>query len=198
MKILAFVDLHGNLTALKKLVQRAKKDDIELVICAGDITVFGDRLKRLIGFFRKINKPFLIIHGNHEENSEIQKACSAFHNCINIHKKGFRGEGFIILGYGGGGFSLVDKEFEKIAERFKQMIKKGEKVILVTHAPPYNTNIDKIGKNSCGNKSIRKFIYEVKPVLAISGHLHENAGKKDNIGKTVVINPGYKGKVIII
>jgi Icc-related predicted phosphoesterase len=198
MKILAFVDSHGNVTALKKLVERAKKQDIDLVICAGDISVFGDKLKKLISLFKNIKKPFVIIPGNHEDNSEVTKACKPFQNCVNIHKKAFRGKGSVIFGYGGGGFSLVDKKFEKIAEKFKTKIKNKEKVILVTHAPPYNTKVDKIGKNPVGNKSIRKFILEAKPHLAICGHLHENAGKIDTIGRTKVVNPGYKGKIIEI
>ena len=52
-----------------------------------------------------------------------------------------------------------------------------------THAPTY-TKVDKIGKNPVGNKSIRNFISEAKPDLVVCGHLHENAGKKDKIGKT--------------
>jgi hypothetical protein len=198
MKIIAFVDSHGNEDTLKKIVERAKKEDIELVICAGDITIFGNNLNKLIRIMNRIQKPFLIIPGNHEEHIDLQKACKPYQNCINIHKKGFRGNGFIILGYGGGGFSLVDKNFEKIAERFKKIIKDNEKVILVTHAPPYNTNVDKINKKPCGNKSVRKFIQEAKPDLVICGHLHENAEKEDKIKNTRIINPGYKGKIIII
>ncbi|MBW2966404.1 metallophosphoesterase [Candidatus Woesearchaeota archaeon] len=195
MKILTFVDLHGNMSALKKLVERAKKDDIELIICAGDISAFSDKLNKLIGEFSKVKKPFLIIPGNHEEDDELEKACNPFNNCVNIHKKGFSGEDFTVLGYGGGGFSEIDKRFDRLAKSFKKMIKK-DKVILVTHAPPYNTNVDRINKRPCGNKSIRNFILEVKPDLVVCGHLHENAGKMDKIGKTLVINPGYKGKVI--
>ena len=43
---------------------------------------------------------------------------------------------------------------------------------------------------------IRKFIEQFKPEVAICGHIHENSGKIDYIGKTKVINPGYKGKII--
>ena len=183
MKILTFVDLHGNIGSLRKIVERAKKPDIELVICAGDISVFGDKLKKLVEMFSKIQKPFLIIHGNHEDKEEISKACKPFKNCINIHEVGFSGPDFTVLGYGGGGFSKVDKKFEKVAKVFKNIIKqkKGHKIILVTHAPPYHTEIDKIGKSPVGNKSIREFISDVKPDLAISGHLHENSGKKGKI-----------------
>jgi Icc-related predicted phosphoesterase len=196
MKILCFVDLHGNASILKKLIERAKKPDIDLVVCAGDISVFGDGLGKLVGIASKVEKPFLIIPGNHESNEEISKACKPYKNCVNIHKKAFRGSGFVVLGYGGGGFSKVDKKFEKVASNFKKIIKDNEKVILVTHAPPYNTKVDMINKVPCGNKSIRKFISEAKPNFVICGHLHENAGKMDSIGKTKVINPGYKGKII--
>ncbi len=199
MKILCFVDVHGSMPIMKKLVERGKKDDIGLVICAGDISTFGDKLNKFVELFSKVKKPFLIIHGNHEDESEISRACKPFENCINIHEAGFSGPDFTVLGYGGGGFSKVDKKFEKIAKVFKKIIKdKGGKIILVTHAPPYNTTVDKIGKNPVGNKSIREFIVSAKPDLVICGHLHENANKKDKIGKTLVMNPGYKGKVITL
>jgi putative phosphoesterase len=198
MKILAFVDLHGNLTTLKKIVQRAKKEDIDLLISAGDMTIFGSKLRNILQKLNKVNKSILIIHGNHEMDKELEKACSRFKNCIFLHKKNYRKNNHIFLGFGGGGFSLVDKEFEKTGKKFEKLIKKDDKVILITHAPPYNTNIDKINKSPCGNKSIRNFIKKTKPDLAISGHLHENAGKEDKIGKTKIINPGYKGKVIVV
>ena len=158
MKILIFVDLHGNVSSLKKMVERAKKDDIDLVICAGDISVFGDKLDKLVEIVSKIQKPFLIIHGNHEDEAEISRACKPFKNCINIHKVGFSGPNFSVLGYGGGGFSKIDKRFEKTTKMFNKVIKeKGGKIILVTHAPPYNTEVDKIGKDHVGNKSIREY-----------------------------------------
>ena len=48
----------------------------------------------------------------------------------------------------------------------------------------------------CGNKDIRKFIDKIKPDLVISGHLHENAGKEDKIGKSRILNPGPTGMLI--
>ena len=52
MKILCFVDLHGDKSLLKKLIKRAKKDDIDLVVMAGDLTVFETGLRY---FLRKLN-----------------------------------------------------------------------------------------------------------------------------------------------
>ena len=68
----------------------------------------------------------------------------------------------------------------------------------MTHAPPHNTKLDKIIDGHCGNKSIRSFITKSKPDIAFSGHIHENNGKEDKIGKTRVINPGPYGKIVIV
>ena len=197
MKILAFVDLHGNKKALEKIIDRAKKKDIDLVVCAGDFTIFSEAEDLILSRLNKIGKPVLFIHGNHEDPSELRKGCSLFKNCKFIHRSAFRHDEYLFLGWGGGGFSFRDKEFEKNVKRFRNMIKKDDKVVLVTHAPPYGTKIDDIFGEHAGNKSIRKFIEKVKPVLAVSGHLHECVGE-DKIKGTRVINPGYKSKVIII
>jgi Icc-related predicted phosphoesterase len=47
-----------------------------------------------------------------------------------------------------------------------------------------------------GNKDFRSFIERIKPNLVICGHIHETAEKKDKIGKTIVINPGWEGVVV--
>ena len=51
MKILTFVDTHGNQTAIKRLANLSKKAD--LLICAGDLTEFGANLNEYlkIGLF---------------------------------------------------------------------------------------------------------------------------------------------------
>ena len=84
----------------------------------------------------------------------------------------------------------------RIAHKYKAKMKGYDKVVFVTHQPPYGTKIDKVYGHFAGNKSFTGFIKETQPILAISGHLHETAGKKDMIGKTLVINPGPKGTLI--
>jgi len=197
MRMLAFVDLHGNRSALRKIIRTAIKKSIDIIVCAGDFTIFGQAQEFILSKLNSIGKPVLIIHGNHEDETALRKACKRFSNCYFIHKTGFRKNSYLFVGWGGGGFSFRDKEFERYSNKFKKIIKDNDKVVLVTHAPPYKTRIDQIGKEHAGNKSIRRFIEKIKPELAVSGHLHECAGE-DNIGKTKVVNPGYKGKVIII
>ena len=201
MRILSFVDMHGSHKALKKIKKKSKKAD--LIVCAGDLTIFENNLDKLLFQLNKLKKTCLIIPGNHESDEDLKQLAKMSDNISDIHEKGFVKNNHLFLGYGGGGFSMNDKHFKKIAKKSKKKIKKfrkinNKKIILVTHAPPYKTKIDKIMDEHCGNKDIRKFIDKIKPDLVISGHLHENAGKEDKIKNTKIINPGPFGKIISI
>lgn len=199
MKLLAFTDTHGSLTALKRLEQKCKAQNPDLLVCAGDISIFEHGILGIFRKLNKLNKKIIIIHGNHEDALTYLKYSRIFKNIIFIHKKYFIYENFLFLGFGGGGFSLRDKEFEKNQLKFKEIIQnKYKKLILVTHAPPYRTKLDKVGKNYVGNKSVRNFIEKYKIDLHICGHLHENFGKEDKIGKTKIINPGPFGKIVVL
>jgi Icc-related predicted phosphoesterase len=200
MKIFAFTDLHGDLKTLRKIKERLKKEKPEVIICAGDISIFGDIYAYLVNEIDDLGIPFLIIPGNHEEDSIVKRSEKMFDNVKNIHKKHYIKNNCLFLGWGGGGFSLIDKDFEQTAKKFKKTISdlKPDKIVLVTHAPPYKTRVDNIHGSHAGNKSIRNFIMEIKPVLSVCGHLHENEGKEDKIGKTRVINPGFSGKILLI
>lgn len=193
MKLLAFADTHGSKKAMEQIKHKSKEAD--MMICAGDVSIFGQNLKEHLRFFEGLKKPIIIIPGNHESLEEMEEALVDFNNFILLHANAMEVDDYIFLGYGGGGFSKSDKRFEHFIKSFKKRME-GKKAILVTHAPPYHTKLDYIHGESAGNKSIRDFIDKHNPILAISGHLHENSEKMEKIGKSVVINPGPNGKII--
>ncbi|MBN1645339.1 metallophosphoesterase family protein [Candidatus Woesearchaeota archaeon] len=194
MKILAFTDVHENLTAFKQIEKKAYKSD--LLVCAGDLTIFETHIGPMMKKLSQIKKPILMIPGNHETPEVLKKYCSFYKNIIYIHKKLYDYKDNYFLGWGGGGFSQVEKEFEKLIKRTNIS---GKKVILITHAPPYNTKLDMIGKQHYGNKSITKYIRGNKNIiLHICGHFHEQWGKQDKINNVRIINPGPKGEIITI
>ena len=201
MKLLAFSDIHGSQTALKRIEQKIKTQNPDLLVCAGDISIFEHGIGIILRKLNKLNKKIIIVHGNHEDDTTFRKYSKIFKNIIFIHKNYHIENNLLFLGFGGGGFSMTDKEFEKIAKtRFKKIINENQdrKIILVTHAPPYGTRLDRLGKSHVGNKSFRHFIEKYRVDLAISGHLHENFGKEDKIKNTKVINPGPFGKIVEI
>jgi len=196
MKILAFVDLHSSLKALDAMIKKVKKEKPALIACAGDLTIFEQGLRYILYELSKLKIPCLIVHGNHETEDTLKKACKLFPNLIFLHKKSYAVDDTLFLGYGGGGFSIEDKSFVKAAKLFKPKIKGYKKIVLITHAPPYKTKLDRIIEKHCGSRPIRRFIENNKISLVVCGHLHENAGKEDKVKNTRMTNPGPLGKMI--
>lgn len=200
MKILAFADLHGSLKGLKSIERLAESKNLDVIVCAGDISVFQRGFDALMYRLSNIGKPVLFVHGNHETEQASKEVCSFFENVFFIHKKAHAIGSCIFFGYGGGGFSSTDSRFEDYSKQLRKEILQNsdKKTVLVTHAPPYGTKLDKVEGKHYGNKSIAEFIKNSSITLAISGHFHENFGKKDRIGMTEIINPGHFGMVIKI
>ena len=92
---------------------------------------------------------------------------------------------------------MTDKEFRDMAKIWNKKLK-NHRVIFITHGPPYKTKLDKLHGSHVGNKDYLYFVKEFQPALYISGHLHENAGKIDKLGRTICVNPGWEGKVLEI
>lgn len=198
MKILAFTDIHLSSIALSKIKSKIKKQNPDLLICAGDLTIFEEGLDIILTKLSKLKKKVLLVHGNHETDNVMKRLCKKYSNLIFIHKKYHKHNNCIFLGYGGGGFSMRDPGFYPTGKKFMKIIKKnkGKKIIFVTHAPPYGTKVDLIVGEHCGNKTYRDFIAKNKVDLHICGHLHENFNKKDNLKKTLIVNPGPYGRII--
>ena len=200
MKILVFTDVHGNKELIKRLVILSQK--VDLMVCCGDISNFGYKLDYILSVFNKTVKKLLIIPGNHESSKNIEMASKKYNNIINVHKKIYFIEDYLFLGYGGGGFSKEDKGFEEFIYKTKKVIKDNPKIILITHAPVYNTKTDYLplwdgNDKHRGNNSIRRFVEKFNVKFAFCGHFHENLGKKDKIKESYIINPGF-GKIIVI
>ena len=106
MKLLAFTDTHGSLSALRRIEQKTIAQKPDLLVCAGDISIFEHGIINLMRRLNKLNKKIIIIHGNHEDASTYIKLSRLFKNIIFIHKNYFIEDNILFLGYGGGGFSI--------------------------------------------------------------------------------------------
>lgn len=193
MKILVFTDVHGNPTAIKQVINKSKEAD--LLVCAGDIIDWGD-LEKTIKLFKEANKKILIIPGNHEDYSELKSLCKKYDFLVDIHLKKFKINDIVFFGFGGGGFSKIDKELQEIMEDLE--FDKNEKLVFVSHGPPFGTKLDYLDNMQSyrGSKTVREFIKKFHPKFAVCGHLHENEKKEDKLGDTVILNPGKYGKII--
>lgn len=204
MKILAFTDLHASITELKRLEEKIKKHKPDLLICCGDFTVFEQNVDHVLRKLDTFGLPCYLIHGNHEMEMVVKKLCSKTKNIQFVHNKIFPLNGYLVVAHGGGGFYgrgklAGDKEFEELVKKNKAKLDEAKgNIILITHAPPAHSALDYIDwmQDHVGCKSYMDFIKEYKPILALSGHIHETFGALQRMGKTTLCNPGPSGRII--
>ena len=199
MKILAISDIHGKKN--ENLINYLKEEDISLVLLAGDITNFGplEFVNEFIGELLDCNVEVFAIYGNCDIDGVCEAIGSAGGKCI--HNKIVEYEDIVIMGYGGSNPTPFDTPGETddenicnglygLFEEFEKLEKSTPLSILLTHAPPYNTNADTIESGvHVGSEGVEKIIKEFQPTVNICGHIHE-AISMDTIGATMVVNPG--------
>ena len=116
---------------------------------------------------------------------------------ISLHGRGRILDGLGIMGLGGSNYTPFNTPYEFSEEELGAFLAAGfaqiedaKDFILVSHAPPVRTNTDRLlNGNHVGSRTVRTFIEEKQPLLCLTGHIHESRGQ-DNIGRTLVLNPG--------
>lgn len=211
-KILAISDVHGEENE-NLYTYLNNHEDIELVIILGDITDFGP-LDFVGPFIEKVadcGVDVIAIPGNCDPKgicNAINEVSFCLHNNIIAYGDA------ILFGYGGSNETpfntpgeiqdnkIYGDVYELLANYDYVYNEKVPKVkILVTHAPPYNTEADKLESGDhVGSAGILKSIHEFEPQINICGHIHE-AKSLSKIGITTdVANPGMlkdNGAVLI-
>lgn len=203
MKILAASDIHGDLQAAESLARKAKREKVDLIILAGDLSVFGNGLEGLLKPFRETDKKVALIPGNHDSEADIFMLKQRYPDVIyDLHNYSFRiGDiGFFGCGLANiGPNELSEKEIRRKIESSYNYIKGSKKKVMVVHVPPYNTKLDTLGKNmKIGSTAVREMIEKIRPNACICGHIHETFGLEDTLDETRIINAGPKGKIIEI
>lgn len=196
MKLLCFADVHADPASLTTLVRKARRADV--LVCAGDLSLFGRSLQRSAQVLLRAGKPLLIVPGNHEGEEEVITLAKRYKHIIPLHRRVHKINDCAFFGFGGGGFSFREPEMETFARALKKSLPDARKKIFVTHAPPYHTVLDFLPwlQEHRGCKSTVRAIALLKPDLVLCGHFHETAGMSYTTGKTYVINPGRLGRII--
>ncbi|WP_455645877.1 metallophosphoesterase family protein [Methanosphaera sp.] len=193
MKILTITDIHS---APDKIFSFLDENSVDYIIITGDVTEFGPEDY----FVETLNKfgeyaPVHALFGNCDPSNANELLDKS--NIINIHDNTSNIGEIQLVGFGGSNPTPFDTPNEYSDEilyeelsKFKDELSSDSYTILVTHAPPLNTNTDKIESGAhVGSEGIRKIIEETQPTLNVCGHVHESIGQ-DTIGDTVIVNPG--------
>lgn len=194
MKLLVLADIHGYLGHLP-LIEPVIAD-CDGIVVAGDITDFGgaEQVRVIISKLSAYGKPLLAVPGNcdlKDAEDQLQQ------NKISLHGRMISCCGLQFVGVGG---SLPcpgttpneagENDFYRILEKGASSVASSDHLVLVTHQPAWGVQLDMGGSGRhTGSQTVREFIERFKPILAISGHMHEAYGV-DQLGPTTLVNPG--------
>jgi len=198
-KILAVGDIHGDTGLVERLVEKAKKEKVDLVILAGDLTLAEQSTKNIVGPFVKAKKEVLLIPGNHESAATIDFLAQMYPNTKNIHGYGFKKNNVGIFGAGTanmGIHAIRDSDIFDLLKKGHEEIKGAEKKIMVTHIHHLGSRAEMFGFK--GSKAVREAIKKFQPDISINAHIHEAGGMEEKIGRTRVINVSKKAKIFEI
>jgi len=196
MKVLVGTDFHGNESAFEGFASRAEEEKVDVIVVCGDVTHFGtlEEARRLLSLLMGLRLPILFVPGNCDPPSLIGVDIEGT-NCI--HGKSVTYSDLTFIGVGGSPLTPFSTPFEITEEEIMNTLNRGSEnlrdnrwIVLISHAPPRNTSLDKtsFGRH-VGSLNVRKFIEKRKPSVVFCGHIHEAKGE-DRINNTIVVNPG--------
>jgi Icc-related predicted phosphoesterase len=197
MKILVGADFHGVISAFKDFAEKAAEKQSDFIVVCGDITHFGnlEEAKQLLSLLTILGKPVLFVPGNCDPFALLG---ADVEGAICIHGKSVSYGDLTFIGVGGSPptpfstpFEMTEEEITVTLNHALENLKHdNQRIVLVSHSPPQNTNLDKtfFGTNA-GSSSVRSFIENRNPTIVFCGHIHEAKGK-DKIKDTIVVNAG--------
>jgi hypothetical protein len=205
VKILAVSDLHGS--NIPELHSYLKNNRVDIIVVAGDITHFGppELAEELLNDLASHKIPVVAVPGNcdpHGIASRIENS-----RAINIHARTLSVKDVAFCGLGGSNptpfntpLELGEDEIRSELDKLLENLKGNDRLILVTHAPPHGTGVDRIPSgDNVGSTGVRDVIEKHQPCINICGHIHESPGV-ERLGETLIVNPGQlsEGRAALI
>lgn len=176
MKIAVISDIHGNLDALKKVLEDIEKREVDNVVCSGDLVGYGPYQNEVIEYIN--SKNVLLIGGNYD-------AAVAFNDVKYIKDSDFNRN-----------FALP-WSVEKVSEKNKKLLKKlpesltlaiNNKVVKIVHGSPLKVNQYLFEDAEDTKEIMENFDGDV----LVCAHTHLPFVKK--FGEKLMINDGSVGK----
>lgn len=196
-RLLIFSDIHNDTRALQKLM------DIEAdyYFAAGDLVSWARGLDKMAEPMKRHAGRMYVLPGNHESERDIAGFCE-HHGFVNFHGRTLEIGGDRIAGLGYSTPTPFDTPGEYSEEEMATRLRSFAALapsVLICHAPPLNTDLDRIKDGlHGGSRAVREFIETHQPAHFFCGHIHEAEGTVIQMGATRAQNVGKKGYLLEI
>jgi Icc-related predicted phosphoesterase len=192
VRLLCFSDVHRDKRQAQALADMA--GDADAVIAAGDFASVHRGIGDVIDMLVVVETPTVLVPGNNETEEALREACTGWKAATVLHGDSAEIDGVTFFGLGGGipttpwpwSYDLTEEEAEgKLAAC-------PEGAVLVVHSPPKGH----LDGRDLGSEAILRTIEAKRPPIAVCGHIHEDGGKEERIGDTLLLNAGPEGRFL--
>ena len=192
MKVLIFSDIHGDIRALEKLVS----EPADVYIAAGDLSTFRKSLDRCGEVLAPLGEKVWVLPGNHETHEDMRDLCRRF-GFVDFHRQVRQIASTNWAGLGYSNITPFNTPGEYTEEQIQEALAAFDglsPLYLVAHVPPKNSQLDEFAPGQHGGSpALSTWLERAQPLYLFCGHIHECAGRSDQIGRTQCFNVGKAG-----
>ncbi|MCX6651112.1 MAG: metallophosphoesterase family protein [Methanomassiliicoccales archaeon] len=186
-KYLVLSDVHRRAWVAERARDLVKEHAMDGVVLLGDITHFGPPqfAEKFIG---DLGVKCYVVPGNCDPPGTL-----AFieKSAVSLHGRKVQVDGMTWAGLGGSNptifqtpFEMPEKDIEKI---LAPLMEPG--MVLVLHCPPHGTWDATYTGQHVGSTAVRNLILRTRPLVVLSGHIHEDRGIS-HVDGVWYMNPG--------
>jgi hypothetical protein len=193
MKLVCITDLHGDGRALDRILDTAEA--VDAILLGGDITNFGtvNQAEEFVCRAQRSCQLVLAVAGNCDsapiDSRLVELGVSLFGRGVIVGGIGFYGVS-AMPPWLGSMYELSEEEIAAALEAGRRQVAEADHTIVLSHAPPYGTRLDRTrGGSHVGSRAVRELIEQTGPLLVVCGHIHESHGI-DRLGPTTMVNCG--------
>lgn len=195
MRLFIFSDIHNDWKTLERLLEV----EADYYIAAGDQVTWSKGIERCGEILQQRADRMYVLPGNHESADQVATMCARY-GMHDFHERHFQVGRWQVagLGYSNPTPFHTPGEFSEpqLAERL-QRFSDLRPLVLVCHAPPHGTALDRIRQDlHAGSTAVRDFIERHRPEYFFCGHIHEAEGVAIEMGPTRARNVGKRGYLL--
>ncbi len=173
--------------------------DADYYFAAGDLVSWARGLDKMAEPMQRRAERMYVLPGNHESDRNIADFCER-HGFVNFHGGTLDIGGTHVAGLGYSTPTPFNTPGEYSEEEMAARLQKfaeWQPSVLICHAPPLDTDLDRIRTGlHAGSSAVREFIEKHQPAYFFCGHIHEAEGAVIQMGATRAQNVGKKGYLL--
>jgi Icc-related predicted phosphoesterase len=195
LRLLIFSDIHNDWQLLEDLLAI----EADYYIAAGDQATWSKGVERCGEILQTRGDRVYVLPGNHETADQVA-SMAARYGLHDLHGQHFQAGRWHIAGLGYSNPTPFNTPGEYSEPQIHDRLLKFadlKPLVLVCHAPPFGTALDRIRPGlHGGSTAVKQFIETYQPEHFICGHIHEASGTTVQIGSTRATNAGKKGYLL--